>query len=111
LGTFISNVLATFIAVALSAANISQEPHTVTLFNWVYSSIILGFCGCLSTVSTWIAEQFAAKTVVDKYVYSLFSFGICQAMGIAIYLPVLDHFCEKPYTDCQLIKPTGMEFF
>ena len=57
-------------------------------FDTVATGIQLGFLGCLSTVSTFIAEFNAmreSKHPWRAYVYALITMGVSFVLGILIY--------------------------
>ncbi|XWS21597.1 hypothetical protein CRYUN_Cryun30bG0067900 [Craigia yunnanensis] len=84
-GTLIANVSAACIMAALS---IVEKPVNTNNFNTAATGIQLGFLGCLSTVSTFIAEFNAmreSKHPWRAYVYALITMGVSFGLGILIY--------------------------
>ncbi|XP_022773216.1 fluoride export protein 2-like isoform X2 [Durio zibethinus] len=84
-GTLIANISAACIMAALS---IAEKPVNTKNFNTVATGIQLGFLGCLSTVSTFIAEFNAmreSKYPWRAYVYAFITMGLSFVLGILIY--------------------------
>ncbi|XWS15094.1 hypothetical protein CRYUN_Cryun35bG0064600 [Craigia yunnanensis] len=84
-GTLIANVSAACIMAALS---IVEKSVNTKNFDTVATGIQLGFLGCLSTVSTFIAEFNAmreSKHPWRAYVYALITMGVSFGLGILIY--------------------------
>ncbi|KAH7567861.1 hypothetical protein JRO89_XS07G0169200 [Xanthoceras sorbifolium] len=84
-GTLIANVSAACVMAAL--ATVKKAVHAKTC-NTVASGIQLGFLGCLSTVSTFIAEFNAmrqSKHPWRAYAYALATIFISFALGTLIY--------------------------
>jgi fluoride ion exporter CrcB/FEX len=69
IGTLISNILAVII-VAIVRRVILVNLDIAHLLQ----SIIDGFCGDLSTVSSWAAEMHTIKPIAHKWAYALLSF-------------------------------------
>ncbi|XP_039066549.1 fluoride export protein 1 isoform X2 [Hibiscus syriacus] len=88
-GTFSANVSAAAIMAGLSTL---EKSVNNTNFGTVAMGIQLGFLGCLSTVSTFIAEFNAmreSKHPWRAYVYALTTMGVSFIFGILIYnIPV-----------------------
>lgn len=87
LGTFIANILAATIDFCLQAVLIRTSPaYWGTL---VINSIELGFCGCMSTVSTLITEIVAMSEFVPAslraYKYSFLTFVGTFVWALCIY--------------------------
>ncbi|XVF39394.1 hypothetical protein PTKIN_Ptkin01aG0031300 [Pterospermum kingtungense] len=85
IGTLIANVSAATIMAALS---IVEKLVNSKNFDTVATAIQLGFLGCLSTVSTFIAEFNAmreSKHPWRAYVYAIITMGISFVFGILIY--------------------------
>ncbi|XP_056843490.1 fluoride export protein 1 isoform X2 [Raphanus sativus] len=84
-GTLIANVAAASVMAAL--ATLKKSVDTTTC-NTVASGIQFGLLGCLSTVSTFLAE-FNAMRESDKpwraYAYASFTIAVSFAMGTIIY--------------------------
>ncbi|KAG8633081.1 hypothetical protein MANES_18G074712v8 [Manihot esculenta] len=84
-GTLMANVSAACIMAAL--ATLKKVVHTKTC-NTISTAIQFGFLGCLSTVSTFIAEYNAMEESNKNwraYVYALMTILISFGMGILIY--------------------------
>lgn len=84
-GTLIANVSAASIMAALSTIRIAVNTKTC---NTITIGIQLGFLGCLSTVSTFIAEFTAmreSKHPWRAYAYAMITICISFALGILIY--------------------------
>ncbi|XVF36862.1 hypothetical protein REPUB_Repub19eG0095100 [Reevesia pubescens] len=84
-GTLIANVSAACIMAGLSTV---QKSVNTKNFNTVATGIQLGFLGCLSTVSTFIAEFNAmreSKHPWRAYVYASITTGVSFVLGILIY--------------------------
>ncbi|XVF64617.1 hypothetical protein PTKIN_Ptkin09bG0182600 [Pterospermum kingtungense] len=84
-GTLIANVSAACIMAALST--LEKSVHAKN-FSTVATGIELGFLGCLSTVSTFIAEFNAmreSKYPWRAYVYALITMAVSFVLGILIY--------------------------
>ncbi|XP_048226618.1 fluoride export protein 1 [Ricinus communis] len=89
LGTLTANVSSVCVMAALSA--LKKEVQTKTC-NTIATGIQLGFCGCLSSVSAFIAEYNAMEDCNENlraYAYALTTILISFGLGILIYcLPV-----------------------
>ncbi|XVE60369.1 hypothetical protein DITRI_Ditri05aG0123400 [Diplodiscus trichospermus] len=84
-GTLIVNVSAACIMAALS---VLEKQVDTKNFDTVAVGIQLGFLGCLSTVSTFIAEFNAMRESNHPwraYVYALITMGVSFVLGILIY--------------------------
>ncbi|XP_007018992.2 PREDICTED: UPF0695 membrane protein C977.11/PB8B6.06c isoform X2 [Theobroma cacao] len=84
-GTLIANVFAACVMAALST--VKRTVNTKN-FDTVSTGIQLGFLGCLSTVSTFIAEFNAmreSKHPWRAYAYALITTGVSFGLGILIY--------------------------
>ncbi|KAG8491769.1 hypothetical protein CXB51_015076 [Gossypium anomalum] len=84
-GTLITNVSAACIMAGLSAI---EKSVNIKNFDTVANGIQLGFLGCLSTVSTFIAEFNAmreSKHPWRAYLYASTTMGISFVLGILIY--------------------------
>ncbi|GAB4834872.1 hypothetical protein Ancab_033141 [Ancistrocladus abbreviatus] len=88
-GTLAANVSATCVMAAL--ATIKKAVNTRDC-NTVVNGIQLGLLGCLSTVSTFIAEFNALRLsnhTWRAYIYAIITFGISFALGTLLYsMPV-----------------------
>ncbi|KAL9359210.1 hypothetical protein Peur_047333 [Populus x canadensis] len=84
-GTLIANVSAACIMAALST--MKKVVHTKTC-DTISTGIQLGFLGCLSTVSTFIAEYNAMEESQKNwraYAYALMTIAVSFGLGILIY--------------------------
>jgi CrcB protein len=72
LGTFLANILAVVILSILTILNHAEIPSIAC--TWIYA-LQYGFCGCLSTVSTFIVELANLK-LIHAYQYSSSSISI-----------------------------------
>ncbi|KAJ9166627.1 hypothetical protein P3X46_021347 [Hevea brasiliensis] len=84
-GTLIANVSAACIMAAL--ATLKKEVHTKNC-NTISTGIQFGFLGCLSTVSTFIAEYNAmeeSNKTWRAYAYALITILMSFGLGILIY--------------------------
>ncbi|KAI5597653.1 hypothetical protein BDE02_02G079700 [Populus trichocarpa] len=84
-GTLIANVSAACIMAALST--VKKAVHTKTC-DTISTGIQLGFLGCLSTVSTFIAEYNAMEESQKNwraYAYALMTIAVSFGLGILIY--------------------------
>nr|KJB64416.1 hypothetical protein B456_010G048400 [Gossypium raimondii] len=84
-GTLITNVSAACIMAGLSTI---EKSVNIKNFDTVANGIQLGFLGCLSTVSTFIAEFNAmreSKHPWRAYLYASTTMGISFVLGILIY--------------------------
>ena len=83
LGTFIANILGTLI---LGTASVLEDRYNKDIGRVVQGlifGVITGFCGCLSTVSTFTVEL-TSLSCVDSYVYGLVSLVIAQIVLLVI---------------------------
>lgn len=88
LGTFIINVAATIISGICMDLQHSKvilgKPEGGNMVPCsVLQGVIYGFCGCASTVSTWVAELNGLK-IRHAWIYGLTSVGIALVFQIAI---------------------------
>ena len=82
LGTFVANIAGT--AVLGVCWDVAHLPVGGVLGCQVLKGVQDGFCGCLTTVSTWVAEL-AALRRGHAYVYGIASVGV----ALAILIPVM----------------------
>ena len=69
LGTFIANMAATLLISACFALQRRPEGRNSTVACNTLYAVQQGFCGCLSTVSTFVVESRAIKRKRDKWIY------------------------------------------
>ncbi|KAL4181026.1 hypothetical protein AMTRI_Chr12g269090 [Amborella trichopoda] len=84
-GTLLANVVAAGIMVPLSALNIAKKTEH---YQTVIEVLQLGFLGCMSTVSTFVAEFYSlveSGHVWRAFGYSIFSIGLSFALGTLVY--------------------------
>ncbi|KAI0105579.1 hypothetical protein F4776DRAFT_668545 [Hypoxylon sp. NC0597] len=81
LGTFAVNIFGT--AILGMAWDLAHVPVGGVLSCQVFQGIEDGFCGCLTTVSTWIAELTALRRL-HAYIYGITSVVVALACMVAI---------------------------
>ncbi|GAV84098.1 CRCB domain-containing protein [Cephalotus follicularis] len=84
-GTLTANISAACIMASLSTVNKAVNTKTCDTFA---TGIQFGFLGCLSTVSTFIAEFNAMRESKDTwraYAYALMTFGLSFVLGTLVY--------------------------
>jgi fluoride ion exporter CrcB/FEX len=81
LGTFVVNIAGT--AVLGMAWDLAHVPLGGAVGCQVLQGLQDGFCGCLTTVSTWVAEL-ATLRRMNAYVYGLMSVGVGLGLLVAI---------------------------
>ncbi|XP_020530011.1 fluoride export protein 2 isoform X2 [Amborella trichopoda] len=84
-GTLLANVLASGIMASLSTLNIAEKTEH---YQTVIEAIQLGFLGCMSTVSTFVAEVYSLAEnghVWRAFWYSILSIGLSFALGTLVY--------------------------
>ncbi|KAH8880415.1 hypothetical protein GQ53DRAFT_755086 [Thozetella sp. PMI_491] len=81
LGTFAVNVLGT--TVLAMCWDLAHVPEGGIIGCQVLQGVEDGFCGCLTTVSTWVAEL-AGLRRRHAYFYGAMSFGVSFAIMVAI---------------------------
>jgi fluoride exporter len=95
LGSFLANILGTTI---LSILFISNNTSTTEACAWNYA-LSIGFCGCLTTISTFIAELGTLGTR-HSYVY-----GFCSILsGLAINILIIGTFIwtNNSFIQCSI---------
>jgi fluoride exporter len=92
LGTFIVNMAGTIVLAgvraitgASSSASIRVSPHSCALTQGVGD----GFCGCLTTVSTFAVELLTLRRARDRWRYGLVSWILGQVLVVVVYGSVL----------------------
>lgn len=83
-GTFVANITAVLLDVSIGATLLHSTANKNTAL--VLSSLITGFAGSLSTVSTWINES-ASMERCQRYVYLLGTVICAILIGTAVYGP------------------------
>lgn len=83
-GTFVANVTGT--AVLAVAWDLAHARLGGMIGCLVLQGVEDGFCGCLTTVSTWVAElaELARRRTPDAYVYGASSIVVALLLAIAI---------------------------
>jgi fluoride ion exporter CrcB/FEX len=81
LGTFVVNVLGT--SVLAMAWDLAHVPYGAVIGCQVLQGIEDGFCGCLTTVSTWVTELTTLKRW-HAYFYGAMSVLVSLAISVAI---------------------------
>ena len=83
-GTFIANMVAVGVLAIMTI--MFDTPRNVKLSTYEYATvygIAQGFCGCLSTVSTWVFELRTLTTVPSRaLIYGIVSIASAQAILI-----------------------------
>ncbi|KAL8371314.1 hypothetical protein RB595_001241 [Gaeumannomyces hyphopodioides] len=84
LGTFLANVAGT--AVLAAAWDLAHARPGGPVGCLVLQGVEDGFCGCLTTVSTWVAElaELARRRARDAYVYGASSVAVALVLTVAI---------------------------
>lgn len=85
LGTFLANVIGSFLLLGMLPLSllvpISSDPTNIV--GHLIVGVIQGYCGCLSTVSTFALEVNTMKRRY-AYVYFILSVGVVQAVFLAV---------------------------
>ena len=89
-GTLSANLLGSVLSamtVALQVRYLADNDST-----WI-SSILpafqIGFCGSLSTVSTFIKETYLMKESTNSFLYSVGSLTLAMLLSLAVYSPII----------------------
>jgi fluoride ion exporter CrcB/FEX len=83
LGTFLANILGSYLYFGMVA--ITEYVHTLSpLAEQIINSVIQGYCGCLTTVSTFLLELDTMKK--RRYIYIYFILSILPAQIVYIIL-------------------------
>jgi fluoride ion exporter CrcB/FEX len=88
-GTYSANVIGSVVSILTIAIEYRLEQHGNNSF-WTIGTLRafrIGFCGCLTTVSTFVAEVSAfMRTKTDHaYPYIFISLGTCATLGMILY--------------------------
>ena len=84
LGTFVANIVGTFIlAGAMSLSKFVLSYHAMQLQSLLYG-VTTGFCGCLTTMSTFVLELHRLPRRAG-YVYALVSIFVAQASWLILF--------------------------
>eukprot|EP00871_Galdieria_phlegrea_P003537 jgi/Galph1/4184/GphlegSOOS_G2810.1 len=81
-GTFITNMIASAFDAAFAAILLYRKTYWSFI---ILHGLSLGFCGDMSTVSTFVGEMYTIEKLRHKYLYSLISVVVGQTMGLLIY--------------------------
>jgi fluoride ion exporter CrcB/FEX len=89
LGTFTANIFGTAVeAMCYSLQHVSLARTNLVgggvVGCQVLQGVMDGFCGCLTTVSTWVAELVGIKRKRDAYAYALASVSV--ALGLCVVI-------------------------
>lgn len=86
-GTLCANLLAVFLSSLIAGLALQATSSTVKLWE---AALQTGFCGSLSTVSTYIAETHGLFQALPRhawgYYYSLGTLGLACIVGVASYI-------------------------
>ncbi|CAD8211274.1 unnamed protein product [Paramecium octaurelia] len=80
-GTLMCNLFAVWIAEALLIQKIHYDDNGKMIIN----SVLKGFCGSLSTVSTWIKEICIMQSIELRFMYYWISIFLSVYIGLVIY--------------------------
>ncbi|KIW86523.1 hypothetical protein Z517_01921 [Fonsecaea pedrosoi CBS 271.37] len=88
LGTFVANIFGTIIeAMCMDLQHASSIMADISDFNSapcaVLQGVMLGFCGCVTTVSTWVGELNSLQRK-HAWIYGIISIGVALAFQIVI---------------------------
>jgi len=81
--TFLANFVATAVDAVLTVVGRSVALSSVFHTRWA-PAVITGFCGSLSTVSTFISETRQFKQRRHAYRYVVVSLGMAQAVALLV---------------------------
>jgi len=84
LGTLAANVLACCFDAVADGVLLRVSSFWVVV---MMKAFVLGFNGCLSTVSTFVGELYRERNIEYAYAYAGISVTICLTLGLAIYGP------------------------
>jgi fluoride ion exporter CrcB/FEX len=88
-GTYFANLVGSLFSILSIAIEYKLEQHGVNSF-WTIGTLRafrIGFCGCLTTVSTFAAEvsSFMRTKTDHAYPYIFISLGSCATIGMVLY--------------------------
>jgi len=90
MGTLLANILASLIAVLLQAIRLRfLSSYDAPWSSQLLSAIETGFCGSLSTVSTFIKEIFYMEKSSRSFQYAIGSLTLAMLLGLAVYSPIV----------------------
>lgn len=81
LGTFIANVAAITLDVAIGAVMVVKRRESSVMTQ----ALITGVAGSLSTVSTWVSEILGMESSAQRWIYVWTTLGVSQVIGIIVY--------------------------
>lgn len=85
MGTFAANILGTVVlAMCFDLQRVSGLGASGLVSCQVLQGAMDGFCGCLTTVSTWVAELNGLARRLQAYVYGVVSVGVALAFVVVI---------------------------
>lgn len=84
LGTLSANILASCVDAVADGVLLRTTSYWATV---MLKAVVLGFSGCLSTVSTFVAELYRERNIEYAYAYASVSVVSCISLGLAIYGP------------------------
>ncbi|KAL4768239.1 CrcB-like protein-domain-containing protein [Aspergillus nidulans var. acristatus] len=84
LGTFAVNIVGTIILAMCYDLQRVEVGVSVLVSCQVLQGVMDGFCGCATTVSTWVAELNGLKKRIDAYIYGAVSVGV--ALGFLVVI-------------------------
>ncbi|KAL5000316.1 CrcB-like protein-domain-containing protein [Aspergillus recurvatus] len=84
LGTFAMNVVGTIILAMCYDLQRVEVGASVLVSCQVLQGVMDGFCGCATTVSTWVAELNGLKKRIDAYIYGVVSVGVALGFFVVI---------------------------
>ena len=83
-GTFTANIIGTIIAAAVTTiSKFSVDYYNIQIQSILYG-LIVGFCGCLTTIST-LAQEINTLSEISSYIYGLLTTIIAQIFIILIF--------------------------
>ncbi|KAL4742802.1 CrcB-like protein-domain-containing protein [Aspergillus similis] len=84
LGTFAVNIVGTIILAMCYDLQRVEVGASVLVSCQVLQGVMDGFCGCATTVSTWVAELNGLKKRIYAYVYGVVSVGVALGFFVVI---------------------------
>ncbi|KAL5048197.1 hypothetical protein BDW71DRAFT_26454 [Aspergillus fruticulosus] len=84
LGTFAVNIVGTIILAMCYDLQRVEVGAGVLVSCQVLQGVMDGFCGCATTVSTWVAELNGLKKRINAYVYGVVSVGVALCFFVVI---------------------------
>ncbi|KAL6239727.1 hypothetical protein BDW75DRAFT_198131 [Aspergillus navahoensis] len=84
LGTFAVNIVGTIILAMCYDLQHVEVGASALVSCQVLQGVMDGFCGCATTVSTWVAELNGLKKRIEAYVYGVVSVGVALGFFVVI---------------------------